>query len=146
MTIRTRRLRALRWWFAAAGVLCACGHAGEEQHGGREASAREYTVAEVDALQAAGRRVVLIDVRDPAEFTAGHIPGARNIPLDELAAAASLDSGIIPITVCNRGNRSSRGAGLLVDMGYGAAGFLPLEAWREAGRPVEEGAPDPAAR
>jgi rhodanese-related sulfurtransferase len=41
---------------------------------------------------AAGRPPLLIDIRSPAAFAAGHLPGAINVPLEDLARAAeSLD-------------------------------------------------------
>lgn len=56
-----------------------------------ERAAREYLGEDVDAIDrdeliARMRRgdVVLVDVRPGEEFAAGHIPGARSIPLDEL--------------------------------------------------------------
>jgi rhodanese-related sulfurtransferase len=41
------------------------------------------TIDEVKKLMA-GKRVVLIDVRDPQSFSEGHIPGAINVPFDHL--------------------------------------------------------------
>ena len=56
-----------------------------------ERAAREYLGDEVEAIGAdelatrlRGHDVVLVDVRPPAEFKAGHIDGARSIPLEEL--------------------------------------------------------------
>jgi rhodanese-related sulfurtransferase/predicted transcriptional regulator len=56
-----------------------------------ERAAREYLGQEVEAITReelidgrAGDDIVLIDVRPPEEFAAGHIEGARSIPIDEL--------------------------------------------------------------
>ena len=61
------------------------------------------------------RGVVIIDVRSPQEFTAGHIRGSRNVPLDELIKMISevktLNKPVI--TVCQSGVRSSTAAFLL---------------------------------
>ena len=46
---------------------------------------------EIDIDQAATAieaGATVIDVREPAEYAEGHVPGARNIPVDELAARA----------------------------------------------------------
>lgn len=62
---------------------------------------------------------VLLDVRNPQEYAAGHIPGSRNIPLGELELALReipLDS---PLYVyCLSGGRSRQAASLLRQMGY----------------------------
>lgn len=51
---------------------------------------------------------VIIDVRTPAEFKEGHIPGSRNIPLDQIGSkSAELKRAGKPvITVCRSGSRS----------------------------------------
>jgi phage shock protein E len=41
------------------------------------------SIDEVKKLMA-GKRVILIDVRDPQSFSEGHIPGAVNVPFDHL--------------------------------------------------------------
>jgi rhodanese-related sulfurtransferase len=52
----------------------------------------------------------LIDVRTRAEYASGHLPGAKNVPLDELSAqAGSLTQGGKPLVVyCQSGVRSAR--------------------------------------
>lgn len=51
----------------------------------RAIGAKEMAPATVVRKQKAGQKVVIIDVRDPAEFKKGTIKGAINIPLDQLA-------------------------------------------------------------
>lgn len=89
---------ALRVWLALRDASAA--HLGEV-----ERAARAYLGDEVEAigredLRARLRRgdVVLVDVRSPEEFDAGHIEGARSIPLDELEdslAALPADEEIV---------------------------------------------------
>ena len=44
---------------------------------------------------------VIVDLRSPDEFAAGHVEGAINIPLDALAERASeLPQGAVIVTVC----------------------------------------------
>lgn len=98
------------------------------------------------ARQLAGDDITVIDVRDPAEYAAGHLPGAVNIPAAELPARlAEVPPGrpVVPYcTMRHRGSsRSERAAALLRGSGHEARaldGGLP--AWREAGLPVEAGA------
>ncbi len=86
----------------------------------------------------------LIDVRQPAEFSQGHIPGARLIPLGELAArAAEIDRSKPTVLYCRSGNRSSAAAGLLLDAGVRDAASMDggMLAWNGlvAGGPPEAG-------
>jgi rhodanese-related sulfurtransferase len=70
------------------------------------------------ALVAAGAR--LLDVRTPGEFEGGHLPGALNIPLQDLQhRLGELAAKEQPIVVyCRSGNRSAQAANLLKSAGY----------------------------
>ena len=59
------------------------------------------------------RGVLLVDVREPDEYAAGHKPGARNIPLGELAAKADTLRGDDVVLYCKSGARARRGWELL---------------------------------
>jgi sulfur-carrier protein adenylyltransferase/sulfurtransferase len=52
--------------------------------------------------------VLLVDVREPREFAAGHLAGAKNIPLAELAGRLReiADAGATPVFMCRSGARS----------------------------------------
>jgi len=82
---------------------------------------------------------VVLDVRAPGEFEAGHLPGARNIPLAELGKrAGELPAGRPVIVCCNSGASSARGVGELRKAGRDQVFNLDggLNAWRQAGLPV----------
>ncbi len=66
------------------------------------------------------RRAMLIDVREPAEYKAGHIPRARNIPLDNIDRATSaIQDRDMPLYVyCETGRRSGTAVSKLEKMGY----------------------------
>ncbi|MEW6523333.1 MAG: rhodanese-like domain-containing protein [Bacillota bacterium] len=79
------------------------------------------SVAEVQQRHAAGGEFLIIDVREPEEFAAGHIPGAKLIPLAELQVRMSeLDRGVEIIVVCLTDNRSARATRILVQAGFDA--------------------------
>ena len=84
---------------------------------------------------------VLIDVREPAEFAAGHPVGARNIPLGSISASKDLPSNkALPLLlICATGARSARAAGLLRKAGHEKAVSVNggMNAWREAGLPID---------
>jgi rhodanese-related sulfurtransferase len=82
---------------------------------------------------------VVLDVREPAEFGAGHLPNSRNIPLGELAdRAGELPAGKPVIVVCASGPRAGRAAGMLRKGGREDVFTLDggLNSWRQAGLPV----------
>lgn len=73
--------------------------------------------AELSSLAAEGVRVV--DVRTAGEFEAGHIPGAENVPLGGLAAAAEGWNPAEPVALyCATGSRSAEGAATLRSLGF----------------------------
>jgi rhodanese-related sulfurtransferase len=85
------------------------------------------------ALVAAGG--VLLDVREPAEWRAGHAPRARHIPLGQLAdRIGELPSDRPVVTVCRSGARSRQAAALLAREGrqvHNLGGGM--RAWVDAG-------------
>ncbi|NML15137.1 rhodanese-like domain-containing protein [Azohydromonas caseinilytica] len=87
---------------------------------------------------------VLIDVREPSEFAAGHAVGARNVPLSQLETSTALPSNkALPLLIlCASGARASRAAALLKKRGYDNCQPVAggLAAWREANLPVESAA------
>ena len=62
---------------------------------------------------------VLVDVRTPEEYEEGHIPGSRNLPLDELVQAKNMtDRNASLYVYCHSGARSRQAAAMLKRMGY----------------------------
>ena len=83
--------------------------------------------------------IMLIDVREPAEFCRAHIRGAQNMPLRELLKKA----GDLPrdkqlLISCRSGRRTARALFVLEDLGYDNLHGLRggILAWRAAGLPV----------
>lgn len=62
---------------------------------------------------------LLIDVRTPEEYAAGHLPGSRNIPLDRISGA-ELERERPLFLYCHSGARSSQACALLKRRGYNA--------------------------
>ncbi|MBK7217667.1 MAG: rhodanese-like domain-containing protein [Candidatus Promineofilum sp.] len=85
--------------------------------------------------------VFLIDVREPDEYAAGHIPGITLIPMGEVAARlAELPRDKEIIVTCRTGNRSGQVADLLREQGFTNVHNMSggIVAWEEAGYPVEQ--------
>lgn len=63
---------------------------------------------------------VIVDVRSPAEFAAGHIKGSVNIPLEELSFRMDELEDKMVITCCRSGNRSGMALHILGEKGIEA--------------------------
>jgi len=88
-------------------------------------------------------KAVVVDVCEPAEFSAGHVAGAKNIPLGQLEGklATSVKNKTVPlILVCKSGARSSRAVAIAKKLGFEKAQSLSggMSAWRTANLPVEK--------
>ncbi len=89
----------------------------------------------------AGMQVV--DVRTPAEFMAGHLPGAVNIDVQAEGFASiarvTLDRKRQVAVYCRSGRRSAAAAQILAKQGYKVTNLDGgITAWQVAGKPVEK--------
>ena len=89
---------------------------------------------------------VLLDVRTPTEFAAGHLPGARNLDIEGSGFAAQiarLDTNVTYAVYCHSGNRSGAALEQMAAAGfthvYDLAGGLM--AWQAMGGHVVTGGP-----
>ena len=83
---------------------------------------------------------VVVDVRTSGEYDSGHIPGALNIPFDQIAQR--IGEGEAPHGValyCMIGPRARKGESALLAAGYEKVLHLEggLAAWKAAGLPIE---------
>ncbi|HLM66560.1 MAG TPA: MBL fold metallo-hydrolase [Longimicrobium sp.] len=124
-------------WFAASAIDAAAGD-----------GAGALPDVQPDALEAVlAGGAELVDVRNSSEFTAGHLPGALNLPLGRLAERLDeLPRGRTLVIHCQSGARAGVAAGLLASRGFGDVRHLAGDyaGWMKAGRPVEKGEPVPA--
>lgn len=109
-----------------------------------ELARNSFNTLDTDAMRALTTQgeAMIVDVRKPEEYRAGHVPGAVNIPLDDLEASAEAlpgDHDAPVVTVCNRGNISLNGLLVLKSLGYSNVRSLEggTTAWIDAGNPVE---------
>jgi rhodanese-related sulfurtransferase len=90
---------------------------------------------------------VVLDVRTADEYATGHVPGAINIPYDQVGARfAEVPKDRPVVLYCRSGRRAGLAAEVLKDQGYRQLQLLEgdMPAWIEKGRPVER-PKDPAA-
>lgn len=103
---------------------------------------------DVTVTEAHERRdeVLLLDVREPGEWRAGHVEGAVHVPMGQLGARLDeLGSDRPIVCICRSGGRSAAVANALREAGYDAANMLGgMQAWAHAGLPyVAEHGGDP---
>ncbi|KAJ2508467.1 hypothetical protein GGI11_006077 [Coemansia sp. RSA 2049] len=114
--------------------------------------AKPVSLAEITAISSDGkhdgREMVMLDVRSPSEFDAGHVPNAFNLPVDEIQDALRLpsdqfkdtykfelpaqDSSAQGVVVyCQRGGRAARAAGYFADAKYADNLYIYGPGWSE---------------
>jgi rhodanese-related sulfurtransferase len=96
----------------------------------------EVPEANLDAVRARPADAAVVDVREPAEYAGGHIPGAVNLPQAELAMRLDEVPRNSPVfVVCQGGFRSLRAAQFLRQCGISTVASVKggTEAWRSAG-------------
>ena len=89
---------------------------------------------------------LIIDVREPQEFAAGHVPGAVNIPRGllefkiwtQVGFPDHLDTNKPVYLQCQSGNRASLAAQSLAELGFThtTAVVMGLDDWQKAGHPL----------
>jgi rhodanese-related sulfurtransferase len=152
-TITTGTARVPRWGIvvaAVAAVLLGLGGALTLAFGGSGSGANArpavsaiagVPAADITPQEAAARweaGALLLDVREDEEWSAGHVPGATHIRLDQLASRmAELPTNQTILVICRSGNRSREGRDILRSGGLDRATSVDggVKAWREAGLP-----------
>ena len=98
-----------------------------------EASEAEKLIAE--------KKVVVLDVRSPAEFASGHIQGATNLDIhgkDFKTKLAEMDKDQPYLVHCAVGMRSAKACTAMSGLGFKNVYDLKggLDAWKKAGKPI----------
>lgn len=106
-------------------------------------AAGSISVEELDSQMKAGKAPLVIDVRDEEEYLAGHIPGARLIPHQQMGEYVEGLSALKdePIVVyCRSGKRSGEAAEVLEKAGFNKVMILEgsYPGWAAAGKPVKK--------
>jgi rhodanese-related sulfurtransferase len=106
--------------------------------------ARPGSLTANGAVQLINReKAVVVDVCETSEYAAGHVAGARHVPLGELEQKLPglVKNKALPvILVCASGARSSRAVAIAKKLGYEQAHSLSggMRAWKDANLPVEK--------
>jgi rhodanese-related sulfurtransferase len=88
-------------------------------------------------------RAIVVDVSETEEFAAGHVGGAKNVPVGQLEQRLPevVKNKTVPlILVCASGARANRALAVAKKLGYDKAQVLAggLKSWKEANLPVEK--------
>jgi|SRR3954462_10296603 len=107
------------------------------------ADAKNVTIDEAAKLVSSNTNVVVLDVRTPREFEAGHIKGATNINFNDKEFAkrvAALDKNKTYIVHCAAGGRSGKACEQIKTMDFKNMLHMNqgFNAWKEAGKPIEK--------
>jgi phage shock protein E len=133
--------------FSVALLAAAVGFGSETAHADQKTNAPAIVTvvtnvqADVAAKLVAEGKVIVLDVRTPAEFAEGHIAGATNINFmakDFATQVGKLDRDKIYLVHCASGGRSKRCLPQLKELGLKQIYHLDggFSAWEEAGKPV----------
>ena len=127
----------MRTIFAALLLSVSACAAARETPGSVEV--RDIDVASLHAGLASRAYPTVLDVRTPEEYASGHVPGARNVPVDGVDALAGelRAAGADVVLVCASGGRSAHAARTLAAQGVRAVNVLGgTNAWVAAGYEV----------
>ncbi|NBB90975.1 MAG: rhodanese-like domain-containing protein [Spirochaetes bacterium] len=87
----------------------------------------------VELVETGGREFIVVDVRTPAEYRSGHIPGAVNIDHRQIGERPpEVDREALIVTYCRSGARASRAQATLERMGFeNVVNFGGVASWPE---------------
>ena len=96
------------------------------------------SVTAAQAAELVDSGAIMLDVREPYEWRAGHAPKARHIPLARLTERVKeLPPGRPIVTVCRSGARSARAAAFLASQGRQVSNLVGgMHAWVRADLPI----------
>src|ERR1044071_6456842 len=102
--------------------------------------AKEKTPEKLKQMMANGSKFMLIDVKPRGQFQKENIPGAVNIPLEEIdEGLKKIPKDMVLVFACNRGPRSSQAAKIAEAAGFTSTTFCPIMKWKEEGNKTEAG-------
>ncbi len=134
-------MRRIGWWMVMAFALALVAGCG-----GSKTATRIQQVTPADAYQLVQQHqgdanFVILDIRTPQEFVAGHIQGAVNVDFyapDFKQQLDQLPKDKVYFVYCNSGNRSGQAMPMFRELGFGEVYELKggIQAWYQAGYPL----------
>ena len=111
-----RKLKRLLPFVLSLMLLSSC-----TSSGGSANSYRQISMDEAVKMMKDEKNYIILDVRRPDEFAEGHIPGAINVPNEEIGTAEISelpDKSQLILVYCRSGRRSKEASEKLVKLGY----------------------------
>ena len=122
-------------------ILCLSAVGGWAEEPNASSQASYVSPATVKSWMDEGQSVTLLDVREPDEFTAGHLPGASNIRYDQVASLADQLSHDQPIVLycIHSAHRAPAAAKTLGQLGFTNAHVMEggIVAWKADGSTIQ---------
>lgn len=120
-------------------TLTGCSRSGGSQAGADERFQRVNTTQGAQLAQSPG--ILILDVRTPREYAAGHLPGAVLVPVTEMPSRLDelpQDLNTPLLVYCGSGPRARAAATMITARGYAKVHELEggITAWQGEGRPV----------
>ncbi|MCL5671286.1 MAG: rhodanese-like domain-containing protein [Acidobacteria bacterium] len=131
------------------GAMVASLSAIPQKHPSIDPAAHEVDAKQLHSYLDHNGKLLVLDVRTPAEYAKGHIPGAINVPMAVLARkirAMKVAKDTTIVTMCEHGGRSSRAAMELQKMGYHATSFCRIDSWQKDGYKIATGQNNPSPK
>ena len=111
-----RKIKRILPFVLSLMLLSSCGTSG-----GATNSYRQISMDEAVKMMKDEKNYIILDVRRPDEFAEGHIPGAINVPNEEIGTteiAELPDKSQLILVYCRSGRRSKEASEKLVKLGY----------------------------
>ena len=111
-----RKIKKLLPFVLSIMLLSSC-----TSSGGSSNSYRQISMGEAVKMMKDEKNYIILDVRTPEEYLEGHIPGAINVPNEEIGTAEISelpDKSQLILVYCRSGRRSKEASQKLAGLGY----------------------------
>lgn len=116
-----KRVRRFIYIVLSAILLSSCSAPSSSPNSAARLSYRQISMDKAVLIMREEHNYIILDVRRPNEYAAGHIPGAINIPNEEIGAAQISelpDKAQLILVYCRSGRRSKEASEKLANLGY----------------------------
>ncbi len=136
-------MKVIKRWSVFLSAIIIVGCNAQQASSDKASSVKNMDSEEVSNLLANNHDIIIVDVRTPAEFEAGHIARAKNINIsdsDFQSQIEKLDRDSTYLVYCRTGNRSGRAIKLMEQLKFKSIYHLQhgITEWVGEGKPVEK--------